>query len=99
MGCMPSSEKIRHCSHTEHNAKSHNSDATWLNRPEEGYHWENNKAQNTNFKKDTRTASASQQDGTGVEGLVAVEAYGAADGMGAAACGAGGCGGCGGCGA
>ena len=39
--------------------------------------------QNSNLKKDTRTASASQQDATGVEGLVAVEAYGAADGMGA----------------
>ena len=96
MGCVPSSNKDIH-------QNTGNAGDNWLNRPQEGYHWEKNKANNSDSKTGERntSATANERDGTGVEGYVAAESYGGTDGMGggAAACGAGGCGGCGGCGA
>ena len=91
MGCIPSSQP-----NVNANGVS-SSDPNWLNRPKEGYHWEQNKVQNTTSKSDGLKSSSNERDGTGVEGYVAAESYGGVDGMGAA-CGAGGCGGCGGCG-
>ena len=100
MGCVPSSQKNSH----QNIGSGHYSDDNWLNRPQEGYHWEQNKGLNSTSKTYGQTANANEKesnekDGTGVEGYVAAESYGGADGMGAAGCGAGGCGGCGGCGA
>ena len=96
MGCVPSSNKDVH-------QNTGNGGDNWLNRPQEGYHWEQNKTNNSDSKTGVRnpSANANERDGTGVEGYVAAESYGGADGIGggAAACGAGGCGGCGGCGA
>ena len=97
MGCVPSSQKSSQ--ETTANCCNYN-DETWLNRPQGGYHWEQNKQQNSNSKGDGRNVIGSEKDGTGVEGYVAAESYGGADGIGGVAgCGAGGCGGCGGCGA
>ena len=85
---------------------------TWLNKPDGGYHWEENQMQNN------ATYDRYVKDGAGCEmaaitGMVAVGGAGigiagVADGMGAAACASGGgdggaaagcgAGGCGGCG-
>ena len=94
MGCVASSEKTQHP----------NTGENWLNRPNEGYHWEQNKTNNSDSKTNGRNLSANmnERDATGVEGYVAADQYGGVDAMGggaAAGCGAGGCGGCGGCGA
>ena len=97
MGCVPSTEKNAH----QNVGSGHQSDDGWLNRPQEGYHWEQNKTQNPISKTNgpttnTNEKEGNEKDGTGVEGYVAVKSYGGADGM-AAACydGSGGCGGCG----
>lgn len=92
MGCVTSSDKTLPQNPTGEN---------WLNRPQEGYHWEQNTT-NSKANGQNHNANTNERDGTGVEGYVAAEQYGGTDGIGgaAAACGAGGgCGGCGGCGA
>ena len=84
---------------------------TWLNKPDEGYHWEQSQMQNNDnyqrYLKDGAGCESAPIIGMVAVGGAGIGIAGVADAMGdaacgsggaAAGCGAGGCGGCGGCG-
>ena len=108
MGCIQSGQKASR----KNGDVYHYNGETWLNRPQEGYHWEQNSQ---------RSYERYLNEGTGCEVVAGMAAIGTtgmgvahvigdgvgagcdgddgggADGGAGAACGAGGCGGCGAC--
>ena len=101
MGCIQSGQKS---SRKNGEVYHYNNGETWLNRPKEGYHWEQQRSYERHLNDGTGCEYVvGGMAGVGMTGMGLADGMG--DGMGAGcdgggdggACGAGGCGGCGAC--
>ena len=103
MGCIQSWQKTWRRKNGEvYNYKNNGCGESWLNRPQEGYHWEQNSQRN--YERHLNDGTGCEyviggMAGVGMTGLAMANVMdaGCDGGDGGAACGAGGCGGCGAC--